>query len=373
MPGLTGIALGQNEDGRLELVATSRDDGHPDTVWHAWQKTPSGDWSGWHPLGKPGAGDLFNVPAIIQHARDGRLELFVIGGDDAVWHRWQVEKNNGWSDLTRLSKPGGHAANFSPVLGLLPDARLAAFVTAGGAVWQASEKTQTTSDWEPWSSLGQPGGGQASDLALGILPGGRLQLYTTEVNHDFAGRAVWHRHQTARGSEDWTGWKSLGKPAGQHQPGPPVVGMSADGRLVLLTVAGDGAVWHRFQQTAGDPNSWTPWVSLGRKENGFWQVGVAMDATTRLVLVATTQSNRLWHTAQTSQDAMSFAPWASLSTVPVPLAEPTDPTLSDPTLRMNSDGRMELFVMTGQATLYQLRATGQGNWGNPLGRLWSHP
>jgi hypothetical protein len=132
-------------------------------------------------------------------------------------------------------------------------------------------------------------------------------------------------------------------------------------------------VWHRSQQTASAPDSWTPWTSLGRKEDGFWEVGVARDLTSRLVLVATTQSNRLWHTAQTSPADMTWGPWEALSTLPVPLAEVTDPTLTNPTLRMNSDGRMELFVVTSEGKLYQLRATAPGNWGNPLGRLWSHP
>jgi hypothetical protein len=153
------------------------------------------------------------------------------------------------------------------------------------------------------------------------------------------------------------------------------VNISADGRLVVLTVAADGAVWYRFQQTDGDPDSWTwtPWASLGPKENGFWEVGVAMSRTVRLVLVATTQGNRLWHTAQTSPGATTWGPWEPLSTLPVPLAAPTHPTLTGPTLGLNSNGRMELFVRTWEGNLYQLRANTSGDWGNPPGRPWSHP
>jgi hypothetical protein len=146
---------------------------------------------------------------------------------------------------------------------------------------------------------------------------------------------------------------------------------STDGRLVLLTVPDDGAVWHRAQQTASNPDSWSQWVSLGSKEDGFFEVGVAMDATGRLVLVATAQSNRLWHTAQTTPSATTWRPWASLSALPVPLGDPTVPTLRNPTLQKNSDGRMELFVKT-RGGLYQLRAIAKGEWGNP-GRLWADP
>ena len=59
MPELIRVALGANEDGRLEVVATSHDDGTSDTVWHAWQKpTPGSDWTGWHRFGKPDRGIL---------------------------------------------------------------------------------------------------------------------------------------------------------------------------------------------------------------------------------------------------------------------------------------------------------------------------
>ena len=29
--------------------------------------------------------------------KDGRLELFYMGNDDALYHRWQTTPNNGWS------------------------------------------------------------------------------------------------------------------------------------------------------------------------------------------------------------------------------------------------------------------------------------
>jgi hypothetical protein len=377
MPLVTSICLGKNEDGRLELVATSHDDDSSDTVWHAWQRTASGDWTGWHRFGKPASGALFSRPAAIQHAVDGRLEVFVIGGNDAVWHRWQLAKNDDWSPWSSLGKPEGQAVATSPAsslaVALLPDSRLAAFVVAGGAVWQTSQQQPLiTTDWRRWSPLGQPGSGQAGDLALGVHPDGRLQLFTPELDHDGAVRGLWRRYQTEPMSEDWSDWKPLGRPAGQHQPFSPVVIAGSEGRLVVVTVASDGAVWHRSQQT-DDPDAWAPWASLGRKEGGFWEVAGALDTTGRVVLVATTQSNNLWHSPQTSADEMTWVPWARLSTVPVPLAEETDPTLSALTLRKNSDGRMELFVVTWQGRPYQLRAIAPGDWGNPLGRLWPHP
>ena len=54
MPKLTGVALAANQDGRLELVATTgEDETESGDVFHAWQETPGGDWSGWRRLGQP--------------------------------------------------------------------------------------------------------------------------------------------------------------------------------------------------------------------------------------------------------------------------------------------------------------------------------
>jgi hypothetical protein len=32
---------------------------------------------------------------------DGRQEIFVLGDDNALWQKWQVAPNNGWSDRSR--------------------------------------------------------------------------------------------------------------------------------------------------------------------------------------------------------------------------------------------------------------------------------
>jgi hypothetical protein len=36
---------------------------------------------------------------------DGRLELFVVGADGNLWHRWQTAASNGWSAWTSHGHP----------------------------------------------------------------------------------------------------------------------------------------------------------------------------------------------------------------------------------------------------------------------------
>jgi hypothetical protein len=67
--------VASNADGRLEVFVR----GHDNALYHIWQ-TGSG-WSGWAGLG----GTLTSNIAIGRNA-DGRLEAFVRGGDNALYH-----------------------------------------------------------------------------------------------------------------------------------------------------------------------------------------------------------------------------------------------------------------------------------------------
>ena len=82
------ITTARNADGRLELFVRGTDN----ALWHKWQTAPSNGWSGWSSLG----GVLTSEPVLNQNA-DGRLEVFVRGTDGAVWHIWQTAPSNGWS------------------------------------------------------------------------------------------------------------------------------------------------------------------------------------------------------------------------------------------------------------------------------------
>jgi uncharacterized protein YkwD/acylphosphatase len=97
-PGVAGAA-----DGRIEIFIRGSDD----HVWHLWQTTPNGDWSDWEDLSayRPLPGGLLTVagnPAA-GSAADGRIEIFVRGSDDHVWHLWQTTPNGDWSDWEDLS------------------------------------------------------------------------------------------------------------------------------------------------------------------------------------------------------------------------------------------------------------------------------
>jgi len=83
-----------NQDGRIELFAIGEDG----AVWHRWQTEPNGPFAEWHSLG----GNV-SQPFAIRN-QDGRIELFAIGAttDRALWHRWQTEPNGPFAEWHRL-------------------------------------------------------------------------------------------------------------------------------------------------------------------------------------------------------------------------------------------------------------------------------
>jgi hypothetical protein len=84
--------VGVNADGRLEAFLIGTDG----LLWHIWQLTPNAGWGAWTSLDAPSnvTGDV-NYPAVGRNA-DGRLEVFVVGTDNALWHTWQLSPGGAW-------------------------------------------------------------------------------------------------------------------------------------------------------------------------------------------------------------------------------------------------------------------------------------
>jgi len=88
--GLTWLEAALNIEGPLrnhiEVLAFA-DDG---ALWHAWQIDQPPFWSQWHSLGNPPPRIREGNHLTIWTNQDGRLEVFAVGEDGAVWHIWQT-------------------------------------------------------------------------------------------------------------------------------------------------------------------------------------------------------------------------------------------------------------------------------------------
>lgn len=121
------LAVGRTKDGRLVAFAQGTDQNK--TLWHIWQQEAGKGWaSEWVSLG----GSVNNVLWVAAQ-EDGRLVVMARGGDNALWQLEQQEAGRSWGNWTTL---GGKVADLLAV-GRQQDGRLAIFVQgADKALWQ---------------------------------------------------------------------------------------------------------------------------------------------------------------------------------------------------------------------------------------------
>ena len=308
MPG-----VGKNADGRLEVFTIASDG----ALWHIWQTSPGQEpWSNWFSSGQPAA-SIANAqfpPSIAQNA-DGRLEAFTVGTDGALWHIYQVAPNGTWSSWTPLGKPPNLNAINAPFVAQNADGRLEAFtVGADGALWHVWQTTPN-GVWSNWFSSGQPAASirnTSTSLAVSQNLDGRLEAFT--IGSD---GALWHIWQTIPNGT-WSNWASLGLPAGASITSPPTVGKNKDGHLEVLVSGHDGALWHIWQTVPG--NGWGNWESLGTPPNIAINPSpfVSKNADGRLEAFVNGSDGRLWHCWHVAPGG----PWGS-STIPIVAATAT--------------------------------------------------
>jgi hypothetical protein len=317
----TGSTVGFNHDGRLELFGRGADD----ALWHIWQKSAGGGWSGWASLG----GNLTSEPVVVSNA-DGRLEAFARGTDDALWHTWQDTAGGGWSGWASL---GGNLTS-DPIAARNHDGRLEVFARGtDGALWHA---WQTTSGggWSGWASLG---GNPAGDASVGMNQDGRLEVFAR-----VADGSIHHAWQQTSGG--WSGWASLGG----NVLGNVAVGRNHDGRLEVFGIGTDHAAWHAWQTT---PNGgWSGWASLGGSHAA--DPTVATNADGRLEVFAQGMDSALHHVWQTTPGG-GWSGWSNLGGDMTGVAD----------VASNQDGRLEAFVRDPNGAVSHVwQTTPNGGW-----------
>jgi len=134
------IEVAKNADGRLEVFAIGSDN----QVYHIWQITPGGGWSGW--AGIPGGIGYKEID--VGRNLDGQLEVFAVGVDNFVYTSWQRDGWNGWKPL------GGQSKDIA--VGQNADGRLEIFRIGTGNdlshKWQNSPNG--AAGWSGWDGLG---------------------------------------------------------------------------------------------------------------------------------------------------------------------------------------------------------------------------
>ncbi|HEV7692941.1 MAG TPA: C1 family peptidase [Hyphomonadaceae bacterium] len=305
----SNIGVGSNADGRLEVFVRGTDN----AVWHKWQTAPNGGWSGWASL----AGTITSDISVGKNA-NGRLEIFARGTDNAVWHRWQTVPNGAWSAWASLEG----VVTSNTAVGRNADGRLEIFARGtDNAVWHRWQ-TAPNGAWSGWASLG---GVITSNIAVGQNKDGRLEIFARGADN-----AMWHNWQTAPNG-GWSGWFS--------QQGTLTsditIGQNGDGRLEAFVRGSDNALWHKWQTA---PNgAWSGWMSQGGVLTS--NIGAGRKAGGRLEVFVRGTDNALYRKFQT---AVGWSPWTSEGGV----------LTSDIAVGQNADGRLEVFVRGSDQALY---------------------
>lgn len=247
---------------------------------------------------------------------DGRLEVFVIANDGALWHTWQVQGNNNqWSEWASFGFPPnsplrGSLGRQNPNVTVSKDkyGRLQVFVT-NGTVWQIGQVSKNV-NWNSWRSLGSPQSpvGLAEAVWSITNADGRIELFIQNSgNH-----SLQHMWQLADGNS-WNGaYTEFGWPVGDRTDfNLYTLALSLDlsGRIELATAPFPGPVQIRRQRI---PNAdWEDWQSVGTpfKDYNFQnRVSLGKNADGRLELAAVSM-NGVWHTWQGLPQNNSAPPW----------------------------------------------------------------
>jgi hypothetical protein len=218
-------------------------------------------WSDWASFGKPGEATLGRP--VVQRNQDGRLEAFAFG-PDGLFSIAQTPPNAAPLAWFEHGLPAANVAIRALAVGRNADGRQEAFVIGGDdALWQHWQ-IAPNGGWSGWKSLGKPAGDIAlgDRLAAGIDQDGRQAVFATAGDGN-----LWLIEQTAQNGA-WSAWQSLGRPApGIRDVDRLACASNADGRLELGVIGQDGALWHLWQLT---PNgAWSGWASLGTPRDAF--------------------------------------------------------------------------------------------------------
>jgi len=86
---IRNLHVASNKDGRMEIFGLDTSSG---VVAHMWQEKANGGWSKWRTLNSPPATDV-----AVGRNDDGRLEVFIVGPDAKIYHTWQNHAGSDWT------------------------------------------------------------------------------------------------------------------------------------------------------------------------------------------------------------------------------------------------------------------------------------
>ncbi|GAA3836740.1 hypothetical protein GCM10022226_68340 [Sphaerisporangium flaviroseum] len=317
--------VGSNADGRVQVFAL----GGNGALYTKWQATPNGIWGDWKNLGGT---DLRSIAA--GRNADGRLQAFATGGNGALYSTWQTTPNGAWGTWTNM---GGQNLTSSIATAANADGRLQVFLIGGDGALYSRWQTTPNGIWGDWKNHG---GTDLRSIAAGRNADGRLQAFAIGGNG-----ALYSTWQTTPNGA-WGTWTNMG---GQDLTSSIATGANPDGRLQVFAIGGNGALYSRWQTT---PNGiWSDWKNHGGTD--LQSIAVNRNADGRLQAFATGGNGSLYSTWQPTPNG-DWGTWTNMG------GQDLTPRI---TTGANADGRLQVFAIGGNGALYsRWQLTPNGTW-----------
>ncbi|MDQ6630521.1 MAG: N-acetylmuramoyl-L-alanine amidase [Verrucomicrobiota bacterium] len=241
-----GVASGANEDGRLQVFVLGGDS----LIYTKWQNVNNGPWSGWDSsFGAVGAG--MQAGFACQQQQDKRMHLFVVGKDGILYDKWQLAINSGWSGWDNM---GGTGLQPKVTSHNQQDGRLSVFAVGGDGNLYHKYQTVNNGGWSNWENFGSQGGGFKPSLAAWHEQDSREGIFV--VGND---GVLYHKFQVVNNGS-WSAWENFGSTGGGIK-GNIAVHNQQDGRQHIMVVGNDGVLYNKWQTVAN--GSWSGWDNHG--------------------------------------------------------------------------------------------------------------
>ncbi len=218
---------------------------------------PPSSWRSWDAL----AGSLVSAPASASW-QPGRLDSFVQGTNNELWHKWF---DNGWHEWESL----GGTLSSAPVVSSWTEGRLDVFSRdpSGQVVHRFFDGS-----WSNWEQLGGSTTGAPAAVSWVM---GRIDLFVRGADNQLG-----HRFY----SSGWSAWEELGGTLTEA----PTASSWAEGRLDVFVRGSDNQMWHSSYESG-----WSGWDALdGVLGSGpsavSWQPQ-------RIDVFARGSDNQMWH------------------------------------------------------------------------------
>lgn len=251
----SGAGASSSSGNRVDVFIRGSDD----QLWHRWFNGST--WSGWEALG----GLISADPSAVSNGAN--IDVFARGMDNQLWHRsFNGTSWAGWEPLGGILASGPAVASWG-------GGRLDVFIRGqDNQLWQ---QTYSGTAWSGWHTLG---GIITADPAAVAWGTNRIDVIVRGQD-----RQLWH--QWFDGT-NWSGWELQGGLLASH----PALTSWGAGRLDVFIQGQDNGLWHKSFSSAG----WSGWQPLGGILSGG--PGAAAPAVGAIHVFVRGQDLQLWHT-----------------------------------------------------------------------------